>query len=294
MKVEKAKQKTNAILFLAWMLLMGMVVGNALWSGVRSMWVDVVLFFLVFSPLLPRFLNKKLGSSLRVVSMDCPPFHEGDAGRFTVVVESALNRPVSDVQVVWKSLALDGDMETGNPIAFQFFCGGDHRGVYKWPEVNLSTSYPFKLFRTSRKHVVPGHYVVYPQIEQNAPAWTCKLPEETRMSRRGEEVISFRQYAVGDALSTVDWKISARQGELIVRQYEEPEAPSLVFSLENVKELELEDGLRRLCAWIVRADSLGLNYALALGHTYIQSGCGSQHRHNCLRALASFQQEEDV
>ena len=47
-----------------------------------------------------------------------------------------------------------------------------------------------------------------------------------------------------------------------------------------------EHQLSRLCAWVLQADKLGLDYGLRLSATTIQPSHGEAHKRRCLEALA--------
>jgi uncharacterized protein (DUF58 family) len=48
----------------------------------------------------------------------------------------------------------------------------------------------------------------------------------------------------------------------------------------------LEQQLSRLCAWVLLAEKLGLQYGLRLGGVEVRPGSGEMHQRNCLQALA--------
>ena len=50
--------------------------------------------------------------------------------------------------------------------------------------------------------------------------------------------------------------------------------------------LGTEARLSRLCAWVLQADRLGLNYGLRLPGLEIKPGSGEAHKRQCLEALA--------
>ena len=49
---------------------------------------------------------------------------------------------------------------------------------------------------------------------------------------------------------------------------------------------DTEKKLSRLCAWVLRADKLGLDYGLRLPALQIKPASGEAHKRQCLEALA--------
>ncbi len=48
----------------------------------------------------------------------------------------------------------------------------------------------------------------------------------------------------------------------------------------------VEARLSRLCAWVLQADRLGLDYGLRLPGNEVRPGSGEAHKRRCLEALA--------
>ena len=65
-----------------------------------------------------------------------------------------------------------------------------------------------------------------------------------------------------------------------------PPTHTLHLNGNPLHHLDPELRLRRLCAWVLEADRLGLPYQLSLGALHIPSGTGPGHRRQCLDALA--------
>ena len=65
------------------------------------------------------------------------------------------------------------------------------------------------------------------------------------LSARGEELMGLRPYVVGDDLRTVHWKASARTGDLIVRQVEQPNQDHTTLVLDNRRTSHTFESLER-------------------------------------------------
>jgi uncharacterized protein (DUF58 family) len=100
------------------------------------------------------------------------------------------------------------------------------RGHFRVDPLWLRTGDPLGLFES---HASVGGYstvIVYPKVEP-LPAW--RLPpafvegahaERVRTPHTTPSATSIRQYVPGDAYNRIHWKSSARQGELLVKEFE--------------------------------------------------------------------------
>ncbi len=104
------------------------------------------------------------------------------------------------------------------------------RGVYRWHEVQLRTGTPLGLFWCRRSWNAPAKAIIYPTV---LPLTHCPLVDEMgredsaqfysdRRSHSATEDLTrgLRPYRVGDPIRLIHWRISARYGELQVRELE--------------------------------------------------------------------------
>lgn len=100
------------------------------------------------------------------------------------------------------------------------------RGHFRVDPLALRTGDPLGLFES---HAAVGSYstvIVYPRVEA-LPGW--RLPpafvegahaERVRTPHTTPSATSIREYVPGDAYNRIHWKTSARQGELLVKEFE--------------------------------------------------------------------------
>ena len=171
------------------------------------------------------------------------------------------------------------------------------RGLYRFQGFRVSTKFPFALFRKSRDVEAAGEIVVFPAVHPvQIPAPTPEQGGEdvrSRLGRRGE-FFGLREFRSGDDKRDVHWRSSARQGRLMVREYEEESHRRATILVDN----SLPDGASpgdqdALEAAISLAASLASAY---LGRHYsvrlVARGCqvpsasGPAQATRILRALA--------
>lgn len=165
------------------------------------------------------------------------------------------------------------------------------RGWQKVGRFSVSTTYPLGLFR-AWSHIVPQErYLVYP-----TPARDNRLPQASRyvaslMGDQGigsDDFAGLRGYRSGDSLRHIHWKALAREQGLQTKQFGGDRSERLWLDWRMLEGLEGEARLSQLCRWVIEAERLDLEYGLWLPGEIIDPGRGTQHRQQCLRALALY------
>jgi uncharacterized protein (DUF58 family) len=97
------------------------------------------------------------------------------------------------------------------------------RGVYRQDAFGIRTRFPFGLFEKTRRVHSDMEIIVYPRVEPTEqfyevlPLLSGEMASHFR--GRGHELHSLRDYAPADSARLVDWKVSAKAGRLMVREF---------------------------------------------------------------------------
>ncbi|MEO7159108.1 MAG: DUF58 domain-containing protein [Polaromonas sp.] len=170
------------------------------------------------------------------------------------------------------------------------------RGLHRLPTLTAETRFPLGTFRVWTVWRPAAQVMVYPAPELNPPPLP---PGEPRTPGAGAaaraqgsgEFDGVRAYRRGDPLKNVLWKKAAKaddQGHgLVVRDSQQTQRQELWLDIRQAGPLEMEHKLSRLCAWVLQADRLGLDYGLRLPSLEIQPASGEAHKRRCLEALAT-------
>ncbi|MGC1255781.1 MAG: DUF58 domain-containing protein [Candidatus Acidiferrales bacterium] len=98
-----------------------------------------------------------------------------------------------------------------------------HRGVYRQDSLGIRTRFPFGFFEKTRHVDSELQIVVYPHVEPTdhfyevLPLLSGEMVSYFR--GRGHELHSLRDYLPSDSARSVDWKVTARAGHLMVREF---------------------------------------------------------------------------
>lgn len=138
------------------------------------------------------------------------------------------------------SLCVVGDATKGTrqiltrPVFFPYISHGDaarqkveltfpRRGVYGQDAFGIRTRFPFGFFEKTRHVKLNIEIVVYPHVEpaeqfyEVLPLISGEMASHFR--GRGHELHSLRKYVPTDSARFVDWKVSAKQAQLVVREF---------------------------------------------------------------------------
>ena len=123
---------------------------------------------------------------------------------------------------------LDPGAERSFPLVWIF----ERRGIHTFGDVHLVTRFPFGLFEKTRILPIRSELIVYPAIESRRTrrdALDLELAV-VRKNRLGEETLGFRPHGPEDDRRAIHWRVSARAGQLMVREPGEvPHRPLAIF-----------------------------------------------------------------
>jgi uncharacterized protein (DUF58 family) len=115
----------------------------------------------------------------------------------------------------------------GGKVTFVYNARIRRRGAYNITNALLVTRFPFRLFEKRALATHPTRIVVYPRMEEVAGERLpgsrdrhAALRERVVRRRGGDEFRSLRDYRSGDDPRRIAWRVSARRGDLVVREME--------------------------------------------------------------------------
>ncbi|HSR68726.1 MAG TPA: DUF58 domain-containing protein [Acidobacteriota bacterium] len=112
----------------------------------------------------------------------------------------------------------------GGNASLRVDCRFPNRGVYTVERFQVHTSFPFGFFTRGRSMEVQGQVIVYPARIDLDALWMHfpLLREGLRESNRkglGGSLYNIRPYRSGDMARFVHWKATAKQGQLMVKDF---------------------------------------------------------------------------
>lgn len=220
------------------------------------------------------------------------PVFAGESATFPVSVENpqsherfAIKLMFSEQEPQTLDLPVNGGQWT------ELFYPAAHRGHLRPGRITVYSRFPLGLFHTWAYINIDICALIYP-----APATEHKLPQELLVQsgtngdqgRGDDDFAALRPYHPGDSLRHVHWKALAREQGLLTKQFGGGVNEEMWLKWELLGTLPVEEKLSRLTRWILEADSRGMAYGLSIPHINISPQRGDAHRHQCLQALALF------
>lgn len=185
---------------------------------------------------------------------------------------------------VWCDVAAQSDTDV------ELHVPGLPRGLHDLPPITAETRFPLGIFRVWTLWRPAATVLIYPQPEPNAPPLPAGAPAaagtQNAPAHASSEFDGVRPYRRGDPLRSVVWKKFAKADELVSRDSEQPLATELWLDATLTRSSDSELRLSRLCAWVLRAEGMGLRYGLRLPGLMLPPDQGPVHSRACLEALA--------
>jgi len=194
------------------------------------------------------------------------------------------------------------DVDAGQQSQVELHWPVQQRGFTPLPALLVQTHFPLGTTRAWHWWRPAARVLAYPCPEQDAPAlpWEqgpgasrCTTQHPRAQTTQPElDWDGTRAYRPGDPLKRVLWKKVARSAEgptptWVVRDTEaRPPSQRLWLDAAHTGLADREAALSRLCAWVLQAEQLGLDYGLRLPGLELPASHGPDHQRRCLEALA--------
>ncbi|MEX0654216.1 MAG: DUF58 domain-containing protein [Phycisphaeraceae bacterium] len=124
-------------------------------------------------------------------------------------------------------------------IQAESLCWPMRRGVLRFEQVVLATGFPFGILFKVVTFEQPAETLIYPHLYRINRRMVYSLsshdPSGRRQRERGggtEDFYGLRPYRIGDSLKTVDWKRTARTGEMVSREMTQPSPPRIMILID--------------------------------------------------------------
>lgn len=173
------------------------------------------------------------------------------------------------------------------------------RGIYRYGDFTLESSFPFTLFRKNIKAYIGGEVIVYPEIkeiDELIPELTkTDYTAHTTRHAPGDEFLTIREFRYGDSMRRIQWKASAKTGKLMVKDTGTDEPRLLTIILDNIKPLHAESFEKAISFAASLADRfirLGFFVRLITCKKLIPFGSGLEHLFKILDALAVIDEDD--
>jgi len=158
--------------------------------------------------------------------------------------------------------------ETRSELAFQSF---PHRGTYLLRGFWISTRFPFGLFLRGEFVGAKGEILVYPLLQEISSYFHLLpfLPGHLEGSHvgQGENMFSIRKYQESESARIIDWKATAKTGELMAREHAREEENKVCLILDT----RIHD---RACGTPGDTFEKAVSFAASISAHFLREGAG--------------------
>ncbi len=190
--------------------------------------------------------------------------------------------------------------ETRSELVIQSF---PRRGPYLLEGFWISTCFPFGFFRRGQRIQAQGEVLVYPSVQEVSsffhllPFLPGKL--EGQHIGPGESLFAIRKYQEGESARIVDWKATAKTGELMAREYAREEESKFCLILDTLIHPpppadfagEFEKAVSLAASLAIHFCEEGAELEFLTPHQHVLRGVGADHLYSILRSLAIVRYE---
>ena len=164
------------------------------------------------------------------------------------------------------------------------------RGSVSIESLRIHSGFPLGFFRRYKAYSGSLEVLVYPRpIPRVFPSLTGSSRGGEKSSpfhgELGDEIKGLRDYREPDPLKWIDWKATARKGDMVVRDFYSLEGDTLVIDL-STRQRSWERRLSEACYLILEGQRRKLSMVLILPDRKIGPGQGEKHKKLLLEALS--------
>ena len=166
------------------------------------------------------------------------------------------------------------------------------RGIYKLKQLEITSEFPFGLFKRSFKVPLEGEILVYPQPKEvKISFFKTKRGKRAgfihfRSQMGGSSVQGLKEYG-GEGLRLVHWKAFARLHQLYAKRLEEDNLIREVeIDIEKLPAGNFEDKISQATYLVLKFYRMGYAVGLKYKNRYIPPEGGQEHFKKLLKFLA--------
>jgi uncharacterized protein (DUF58 family) len=134
---------------------------------------------------------------------------------------------------------------SGEPVAIELRATPRRLGQHTWPDMQARIAGPLGLAWWSRRLDASYSFKVVPELLRDtggrAGAVSSGVRAHTKLGA-GAEILQLRDYRVGDPQNAIDWKATARRGQLVSRDFTEDQHLDIVVAIDAGRTSALRAG----------------------------------------------------
>ena len=230
-------------------------------------------------------------SGLRLSAQPGEPVFAGEEAQVTVIVSGgqrqheALELGFAGAPRAWLDLLDQAQARV------RLFVPAHRRGWLDPGRLTIETVYPFGICRAWSLPDLDLRCLVWPRPVPCDLDWLLAGrpdPRRAGMQRGGDDFYALREYARGDSMTQVSWKVLARGQGMFTKQFSSHHDDKLWLDWEMFEGLGTEERLGRLSWCLLQLEGTGVEYGLRLPGLEVAPAQGAAHYRRLMEHLALF------
>lgn len=258
--------------------------------GYANNLIYIFVFFLISVALTGVLVTNKNVDGVEAENLQAESFFAEEKGTLVVTLKNHFSSSAWEINTYFEKSEEKSFLSALNPAEeknISVFWTSQQRGRIRLPRLIIQSTFPFGLLRAWKVYRKPREILVYPARKGERSFPLSSLSSED-FSNTGL-FRDHRTYQSTDSMMRVDWRASARRQELLVKNFEHQDKPTLHFLWSQTEYLNnIEDRLSQLCLWIDEAERKGHQYSLQIGTHQTSLERGPAHWKRCLEVLATI------
>lgn len=172
------------------------------------------------------------------------------------------------------------------------------RGIYKIPQPNLCSVFPFNFFIKCYATGNETELIVFPKMKKclifSSLEKEKRASGDSNIPKTGfdSEPLFIRDYTRGDHIKYIHWKASAKTGKLKTKELSSLSYKPLIIDFESFEIKNIEEKISCIAYLITDCMKKNIPVGLRINGKFYKEGISRQHRINMLRALALYGKEQ--
>ncbi len=233
-------------------------------------------------------------AGITLTALAAESVHAGQSAGFKVSCCGVHGKKQLGVLIGWPEHEIVRVDPDGDAVNVTVHCPVNRRGWFHPPRLLVETIYPLGLFRAWSWVDLDQQVLVWPVLQEVVPIESVGGGNDghREVPDGMDDFSGHRNFLPTDSASQVDWKVLARSGELLVRQFHGLAGDDLWLDLEEARGHNIEQKLSWLASHCVALEKTDSVWGLRLGGQTVLPGRGKHHSHQCLDALALYGQQQ--
>ncbi len=168
------------------------------------------------------------------------------------------------------------------------------RGKYEIKNVYICSVFPFNFFIRCRRLNNPFKFIVFPEPKR------CELLSSFEKQRitKGErhldkagfesEILSIREYIHGDPFKHINWKATAKTGELKTKELSSLAFQPIVIDFERITIKNIEERISCITYIILQLLKKNIPVGLKIGNRFYKPDVSNAHKITILKELSLY------